>query len=148
MLDRSRSVVLAWAALLTALFAVLAVLVTQWKRYPLAGIDAWGEDAENWADGHTSLVYLLRGVEHTFGTIGMTIITVVIAGALLYNKQRRAAIYTVLVMLSTSLITSGLKVWLSRDRPDWQDRHTCSPASRSRRATPRRSPRWPSSWSC
>lgn len=121
MLDRSRSVVLAWAALFTALFAVLAVAVTQWTRFPLAGIDAWGQDAEEWAEGHTTLVHFLRGVEHTFGTVGMTIITVVIAAALLYNSQRRAAIYTVLVMLSTSLITSGLKVWLGRDRPDWQD---------------------------
>ncbi|PUA82965.1 YegS/Rv2252/BmrU family lipid kinase [Nocardioides currus] len=121
MLDRSRSVVLAWAALLAALFAVLAVLVTQWTRYPLAGIDDWGRDAEGWADDHTTLIYVLRGIEHAFGTIGMTIITVAIAGGLLYNKQRRAAIYTLGVMLSTSLITSGLKIWLGRDRPDWQD---------------------------
>lgn len=120
-LDRPRSAVLAWAALFAVLFAVLAFVVTEVDRYPLAGLDDWGRDAEDWADDHTTLQYLLRGVEHAFGTLAMTIITAVIAGALLYNKQRRAAIYTVLVMTTTSLVTTALKVSLGRDRPDWQD---------------------------
>jgi YegS/Rv2252/BmrU family lipid kinase len=120
-LDRPRSVLLAWAAVLAALFGVLAFAVTQLERYPLDGVDTWGRDAEDWADDHTRLLDVLRVVELGFGTIAMTVISVVIAGGLLLSKQRRAAVYTVLVMLSTWLVTSGLKVWLGRDRPDWQD---------------------------
>ncbi|CAA9372012.1 MAG: Conserved protein with diacylglycerol kinase catalytic domain [uncultured Nocardioides sp.] len=121
MLDRPRSVVLAWGAALAALFAVLAYVVTQVDRYPLDDLDAWGQDAEDWADDHSTLLQVLRLVEDGFGTVGMTVLTVVIAGGLLLNKQRRAAIYTVAVMVSISVITTGLKLWLGRDRPDWQD---------------------------
>ncbi|UUZ60985.1 YegS/Rv2252/BmrU family lipid kinase [Nocardioides sp. B-3] len=121
MLDRPRSVVLARAAVLAALFAVMAVVVTQLERRPLGAIDDWGRDAEDWADDRSGLLTVLRLIEHGFGTIGMTVITVVVAGGLLLSKQRRAAVYTVLVMISVRLITFGLKVWLGRDRPDWQD---------------------------
>jgi len=120
-LDRPRSVILAWAAVLATLFGVLAFAVTQLDRYPLDGVDTWGRDAEDWADDHTRLLDVLRVVELGFGTIAMTVISVVIAGGLLLSKQRRAAVYTVLVMLSTSLVTTGLKVRLGRDRPNWQD---------------------------
>jgi YegS/Rv2252/BmrU family lipid kinase len=120
-LDRPRSVHLAWAAVLAALFGVLAFVVTQLDRYPLDGVDTWGRDSEDWADDHARLLDVLRVIELGFGTIGMTVLTVVIAVGLLLSKQRRAAVYTVLVMISVSLVTSGLKVWLGRDRPDWQD---------------------------
>lgn len=120
-LDRPRPVVLLWSAVLTMLFGVLAFVVTQIKRYPLAGVDDWGRDAEDWADEHASLLDVLRVIELGFGTIGMTVITVVVAVGLLLSKQRRAAIYTALVMGSMALITTGLKIWLGRDRPDWQD---------------------------
>jgi YegS/Rv2252/BmrU family lipid kinase len=120
-LDRPRSVLLAWAAVLAVLFSVLAFVVTQLDRYPLDGVDTWGRHAEDWADDHARLLDVLRVIEHAFGTVGMTVITVVIAGGLLLSKQRRAAVYTVLVMTSVSLITTGVKVWLGRDRPDWQD---------------------------
>ena len=120
-LDRPRSVILAWAAGLAALFGVLAYAVTQLDRYPLDEVDAWGRDAEDWADDHGTLLRVLNVIEDGFGTIGLTVITVVIAGALLLNKQRRAAVYAVAVMLTVSAVSTGLKVWLSRDRPDWQD---------------------------
>ena len=120
-LDRPRSVILAWAAGLTALFVILAYAVTQLDRYPLDDLDAWGRNAEDWADDHDTLRQVLRVVEDGFGTIGMIVITTVIAGALLLNKQRRAAIYAVAVMLTASAFTTGLKIWLGRDRPDWQD---------------------------
>ncbi len=121
MLDRSRSVILAWAAVLGVLLGGLAYVVTQRDRYPLDGIDAWGRTAEGWTEGRSLLVHALRVIEVGFGTIGMTIITVLIAAALLFNKQRRAAIYIVLVMLTTSLLTTALKLWLGRSRPEWQD---------------------------
>lgn len=121
MLDRPRSVLLAWAAILAALFGVLAFVVTQVDRYPLDGVDSWGRHAEDWADDRAGLLVVMRLVEDGFGTIAMTIITAVLATGLVLSKQRRAAVYAVLVMISTSVITTGLKLWLSRDRPHWQD---------------------------
>jgi len=111
---------LVWAGLCLVLLTVLGVLVTR-DRSPLDSYDRAGMRAENWADDHAVLVDALRLVEHTFGTIGMTIITVVIAGLLLLRGHRRAAVFTALVMLVTSLVTTGLKLWLGRGRPDWQD---------------------------
>ena len=50
----------------------------------------------------------------------MTVLTVLLAGALLLSKHRRAALFTVLVMVTTSLITTGVKLSLARSRPEWQ----------------------------
>ena len=102
------------------LLAVLAALVTR-DRSPLDAVDQWGRDGEAWADDHGTLIGFLRLVEHTFASIGMTVLTVVVAGALLLRNHRRAAAYTVVVMVVTSVATTALKLWLARGRPDWQD---------------------------
>ena len=60
MLDRPRSVLLAWAAILAALFGVLAFVVTQVDRYPLDGVDSWGRHAEDWADDRAGLLVVMR----------------------------------------------------------------------------------------
>ena len=121
MLDRPRSVTLSWAGTLLAAFAVIAYVVTQHDRYPLDFIDTWGRDAEDWADAYPALISVLRVIEIGFNTVAMTIYTVVIAALLALSKHPRAAIFAVLVMLSTSLVTTGLKLWLGRGRPEWQD---------------------------
>lgn len=118
-LDRPRHVTLLWAAGLFVAFAVIAWMMTQ-DRSPLDGFDSWGRDAEDWADDQPVLLTFLTLVEHAFSTIGMTILTVLLAGALLLHKHRRAALFTVLVMVTTSLITTGVKLSLSRTRPEWQ----------------------------
>ncbi len=118
--DRSRARLLTWGGLSLALFAVLAFLVTG-DRAPLGRLDELGQDAEDWADDQGFLIGSLRVVEHAFGTIGMTILTVLLALALLLRKHRRAAAYVVVVMVATSLATTGFKLWLGRGRPDWQD---------------------------
>ncbi len=118
--ERSRVRLLVWAGLSLVLFAVLALLVTG-DRAPLGKLDEVGRDGESWADDHGTLIAVLRVVEHAFGTIGMTVLTVLLAGSLLLRKHRRAAGYVVVVMLSTSLATTGFKLWLGRGRPDWQD---------------------------
>ncbi len=51
----------------------------------------------------------------------MTILTVLLALVLVVRRQRWAALLAVVVMVATSLATTGFKVWLGRDRPDWQD---------------------------
>lgn len=116
----SRNRTLAWAVLAGALFSILAYLVTQ-DRSPLDAFDTEGRALEDWADDSAALIHALRVVEVAFGTIGMTVLTVLLAGALFVRRQRWAAVVTVVVMSATALATTGLKTWLGRDRPDWQD---------------------------
>ena len=120
-LDRPRHVPLLWSAGFFAAFAVLAWMVAQQDRSPSTPSTTWGRDAEDWADDHEHLLTFLSLVEHAFSTIGMTVLTVLLAGALLYSKHRRAALFTVLVMVTTSLITTVVKLILARARPEWQD---------------------------
>ena len=49
-LDRPRTVTLAWAGVCAALFLVLAFLV-HLQRAPLNGLDDLGRSAEQWASG-------------------------------------------------------------------------------------------------
>jgi hypothetical protein len=51
----------------------------------------------------------------------MTIWTTLIAVPLFLRGHRRAAVFTVGVMLSTSLLTTGIKLLYGRSRPTWQD---------------------------
>lgn len=121
MLDRSRSLLLAWGLACLAAFALLAVAVLQgWG--PLSSIDSrgGGPDAP-YVQGGSGVYELLRWVEITFGTVGMTVLTVVTAALVLSRGHRRAAIVTVVVPSLTALATTGLKIWVGRERPPWQD---------------------------
>jgi YegS/Rv2252/BmrU family lipid kinase len=119
-LDHARSRTLTWAAVLAVAFTALAVAVTR-DRHPLGALDEWGRLAKGWADDSAVLGTLLRLVEDGLGTLGMTVLTVLLAVALVANKHRRAAVYVVLVMVVTSVATTGLKLLLERTRPEWQD---------------------------
>ncbi|WP_309136433.1 YegS/Rv2252/BmrU family lipid kinase [Nocardioides campestrisoli] len=120
MLDRSRRNLLAWAAVCLALLALLGTLVT-WNRAPLAGFDTWTRDASSWAVGIDWLRSVMLLVEDAFNSVGMTVLTVVVAVALLVKRHPRAATLVAGVMLATGLATTGLKMLLSRERPDWQE---------------------------
>ncbi|WP_343997137.1 phosphatase PAP2 family protein, partial [Nocardioides furvisabuli] len=120
MTPASRNRSLAWALLSGGLFAVLAYLVTR-DRSPLDAFDVEGRRLAEWADDHAVLVDTLRVVETAFGTIGMTILTAVLALWLVVRLQRWAAVLAVVVMSATAVATTGLKNGLGRDRPDWQD---------------------------
>ena len=116
----SRNRALGGAALAAVLFAVIGFLVTR-DRSPLDAFDTEGRQLEDWADDHAVLVDGLRVVEAAFGTIGMTVLTVLLALVLLLRRHRRAALLVVVVMSAVSIATTLLKRWLGRDRPDWQD---------------------------
>ncbi len=120
MLDRPRTRTLAWAGVCAALFLLLAFLV-HLQRTPLNGVDDLGRTAEHWARRSTHVVSALRGIELAFATIGMTIWTILLVVPLLIRGYRRAAVFTVGVMLSVSLLTTGIKVLYARSRPSWQD---------------------------
>jgi YegS/Rv2252/BmrU family lipid kinase len=119
-LDRPRLVPLGWALLCFALFAVVAVLVTHdWG--PLTSVDNRGDPLEKWAVHAPWLRRPLLLIELTFATVGMIVQTAVLAGLMLLRKHRRAAIFAVVVMLSTSLLTTLIKVSIGRGRPPWQN---------------------------
>ncbi len=119
MTSASRYRSLASAVVCLLLFSVLGYAVTG-DRAPLDAVDVEGRNLEDWADGSSVLLDVLQLIEHAFGTIGMTVLTVVLAGGLLLKRQRWASLLVVVVMVVTSLATTALKVWLGRDRPEWQ----------------------------
>ncbi len=119
MLDRSRFTPLSWALLCFALFGVIAVLVGQdWG--PLRALDERGEAMEVWARGESWLRQPLELVEAAFATIGMAVLTGAVAIAMFLRNHRRAAYFTVGVMLATALVTTVLKLVIGRGRPPWQ----------------------------
>ena len=104
-----------------ALFLLLAFLV-HLQRAPLNGVDDLGRSAEHCASGRSGLHIVLRDIESMFATIGMTVWTALIAIPLFVRGHRRAAVFTVGVMgSSTSLLTTAIKPFYGRDRPTWQD---------------------------
>lgn len=119
-LDGTRPKLLTAAGLCALLFAALAVAVTG-ERTPLAAVDEFGMDAAGWTAEHALLTDVLLVVEAAFNTIGMAVLTVLLAATLWWKKHPRAAVITVAVMVVTSLLTTGLKLLLSRERPDWQE---------------------------
>jgi membrane-associated phospholipid phosphatase len=88
---------------------------------PFDRFDGWGQGFEDWADNHAALETLLRVVEVAFATTGMVVWTTLVAVAVLRGRRYRAAAFAVAVMVATSLLTTTLKLWLGRSRPDWQD---------------------------
>ncbi|MCK9824856.1 YegS/Rv2252/BmrU family lipid kinase [Nocardioides cavernae] len=119
MTPASRTRSLASAVVALAAFAVLGYLVTG-DRAPLDSFDVEGKQLEDWADNSSFFIDVLRVVEIAFGTAGMTILTVILVLGLLLRRHRWAALLATVVMVVTSLATSGLKIWLGRDRPEWQ----------------------------
>jgi YegS/Rv2252/BmrU family lipid kinase len=119
-LDRSRVAQLVWAGLCLGLFVLVAVAVQQdWSL--LRDFDDRGNGLEGWAVDEAWLRHPLRWVELAFNTIGMTVLTVLLALVMFLKNHRRAAYLTVGVMVATSLATTGLKLWIGRDRPPWQN---------------------------
>jgi YegS/Rv2252/BmrU family lipid kinase len=117
-LDRSRLVLLGWAATSYALFALLTLAVVEGVG-PLTAFDDRGSPASAWA-ADESLVHLLRTIEVVFDSVGITAATVVIVVAMLWKGHRRAALYAFGVMVATTVLYTSLKAVVGRARPDWQ----------------------------
>jgi YegS/Rv2252/BmrU family lipid kinase len=119
LLDRSRRVLLAWALLCFALFALLTVAVVQgWGR--VAQFDERGDPATDWAVDSEPFRDVLRVIEVAFGVIGITVITLVLTVLLVVRGHRRAAIFTVGVTIATTVAANVIKVLVGRARPEWQ----------------------------
>ena len=120
MLDRPRATVLSWSAVCFGLFALVTVAVVGgWGS--ITSLDDRGQRAETWAVDSPWLRHPLNTVEDAFGTLGMTILTVVVVVFLLVRGYRRAAVYTAGVMIATSLLTTLIKFLIGRGRPQWQN---------------------------
>ena len=118
-LDRPRSVQLGWAAFLFVLFGVLTVAVIQgWV--PLARFDDRGSPAREWAVDADWMQRPLRVVEDLFNTIGMVVLSTVVAVLMWLRNHRRAAVFTAGVMLATWSATTAIKILVGRERPEWQ----------------------------
>jgi membrane-associated phospholipid phosphatase len=120
-MSRGRALkLIAVAVACLAVVAVFGLLVTE-DRSPLGWFDEWGKQGEDWADNHAFLVTVLRLVEVAFATVGMVIWTALVVLAVASRRRFRAAAFATVVMIATSLATTGIKLWLHRDRPQWQD---------------------------
>ena len=118
-LDRPRLVLLGWAALSFLLFGLVLLAVVQgWG--PLAKFDDRGSPAAKYAVDSGWLIHPLRVVEVAFQTLGMTIMTAAVALVMLIRRHRRAALYTVGVMVVTTVTYSLVKLLVARTRPEWQ----------------------------
>jgi YegS/Rv2252/BmrU family lipid kinase len=112
-------VLLGWAALSFLLFGALLLAVVQgWG--PLTQFDDRGSPAADYAVDSGWLIRPLRVVEVVFQTIGMTVLTLALAILMLVRGHRRAAVYTVGVMVTTTIVYSVIKVFVGRARPEWQ----------------------------
>lgn len=101
-----------------AVFGVLLALVlTEWG--PLHRFDEWvGAWPQEQTEAHGWLEGFWRLVSAVFGTLPLTIASLVTAALLLNKGYQRAAIWTVLVMATVSLATTGAKLLIARDRPE------------------------------
>jgi YegS/Rv2252/BmrU family lipid kinase len=118
-LDRPRQVQVTAALVLFALFGLVTLAVVQgWG--PITSFDNRGDPAQEWAVDQEWLRQPLRVVEVAFSTLGIAVLTAVLAGAMLIRGHRRAAAYAVGVMLATVLVTNLVKALVGRDRPEWQ----------------------------
>ncbi len=136
MLDRSRRTLIAWALACFVLVAVIGVGVAQaWG--PLVVVDEHGEDLREWVGDGQTFHRVLRGIEIAFDFVGSTIITLVIAGVMLWRGHRRAALFTLVVMMASTVVNRLIKAVADRDRPEWQvaDGLLHSPAYPSGHAT-------------
>lgn len=110
-----------WAVVCTTALILLAVLVAQGAE----GILEADSDAGRWpfefTGDHTWARQTFLWIGHVAGFWPLAGLTVVAAGLLLAKKHRRAAIWAVVTMGLTSLISTGVKLAVDRDRPHWDD---------------------------
>ena len=117
----NRNRLLVWAALCLLVIVTLSAMVhLQGQR--LEELDrGFGSGPRGWALQHATVVQVLQGIEGAFGTVAITIYTTILAIALFVRNHRRAAYWTVGVMLAASTTTYLLKRLFERARPAWED---------------------------
>lgn len=108
------------AIALAVVFVLLLLAVVTGR--PLMGVDrVVNTDAHQLARSSSVLVLLARGATFLGSTLWLTALVVVTALLLLVRRQRRQAVWFVLVAAGASLVESGLKVAVGRNRPTFAD---------------------------
>ena len=119
--DRRRRVALLWGTVCLAGFAVIAALVVA-KWQPLQDLDTRiGTGPELFTYTHAWVRQTALVIQWLFEFVPMTVFTVVTAGLLVWRNHRRAAIYTVAVMITATVLVDVLKGAIGRKRPVWED---------------------------
>ena len=115
---RTRAV---WGVVCLAAFGVIAVLVmAAWA--PLLALDAEvGRWPESYTRAHNAVYQFWRYLAMATTTLPETIATVLAAAALAAKGYRRAAVWTLGVMATVSLLTTVIKQLVGRDRPVFDD---------------------------
>ena len=117
----NRTRLLAAAGACVAIVGILGLMV-QARWDVLQDLDTeFGAPAEAWSLGHAWAIASLLAIEVAFGTVATSIYTLVLVGLLWLRGHRRAGVWTVAVMVGTSLTTTMLKLLFRRHRPEWND---------------------------
>jgi undecaprenyl-diphosphatase len=107
-------VLLPTGALLVGLLTLLVVI--HWS--PLLRLDRRTVKAVHpWAADHDVALSVTRGVSHVGDPIVVTVISVVIALALLLRRRFGDALLVLLIRLLASLLSTGMKALVDRPRP-------------------------------
>lgn len=110
-----------WAIVCSAAFVLLAVLVGQQAQ----GIVDLDNEVGRWPYEFTRdnswARHLFLGIGRATSFWPMAGLTAAAAGLLIARNHRRAAIFAVITMGVTSLLTTGFKLTINRDRPLWDD---------------------------
>ena len=116
-----RNRLLAAAAVCLLIVTALGVFVhVGWP--PLEDVDRdFGTPAEAWSLQHHAAVAILIAIEVLFGTLGTIGYVLVLVGVLWARGRRRAIVWTVAVMVATSVTTTVMKLLFRRERPHWDD---------------------------
>jgi len=102
-------------------FVVLAVLVWTDVAWLQGNDAAFGADPQEWTRGSELAVDFWSVVELVTATIPLAVYTAIVAVALFVRRHRRAAYWTVGVMLGTSVSVYLLKRLFERQRPQWDE---------------------------
>ncbi|CAN5553334.1 hypothetical protein BH10ACT10_BH10ACT10_09530 [soil metagenome] len=118
---RNRYRLLAGALLCVLVVVAFAVLYETYVK----GLDEFDNDLASGPQGftfrHVTAQHFFLFVQAAFTTLPMAVYTAVTAGLLVWRKQSRAAGWTVLVMVGSSLTTFLLKGLIDRKRPVWDN---------------------------
>ncbi|GGF47938.1 hypothetical protein GCM10011519_22430 [Marmoricola endophyticus] len=112
---------LLWGSTAAVGFALVWLVVgLGWS--PVLELDrATGQWPQETTAQHEWLRHLTLGVSYAFDLIPMTLYTIVTAVLLYMRNHVRAAAWTVIVMLTTSVLTTVVKQVVRRDRPEWDE---------------------------
>ena len=118
-LSRPRLLIGALVCLL--LVVALSIMYTLQQRSLDEFDRGFGDGPQAWTSQNPLAYDVLHAIEVAFGTIPLTVLTIVVAGVLVVRGRYRAALWTLGVMAAASVTTYLLKRLFERDRPVWED---------------------------